>query len=75
MSHTIAPVSPLVSVGAWLAKSGLNEADAALAKVHWRSAERLSGLLFGLIGLVSRAYGPDRLEQRVAPASLRIRYL
>lgn len=64
-----------LSVGPWLVKSRLSESQAATARVTWQAAERLTRVVFGLAALLSRAFGPDRLDRRAVPAPLRTRYL
>ncbi len=44
----------LLVPGSWLAASGLNESDIALARIHRRSAERLVEVLFSLKTLPAR---------------------
>lgn len=51
--------SPIISLrklapGSWLAASGLNEGELALAKIHRRSAERLVEVFFKLQTLPAR---------------------
>ena len=44
----------LLAPGSWLAASGLNESELALARIHRRSAERLVEVLFSLKTLPAR---------------------
>lgn len=44
----------LLAPGSWLADSGLNGAELALAGIHRRSAERIVEILFRLKGLPAR---------------------
>ncbi len=57
--HAIQHASPtlpagLLAPGSWLAASGLNEGELALAGIHRRSAERIVEILFSLKGLPAR---------------------
>ena len=54
--HHTSPALPagLIAPGSWLAASGLNEGDLALAGIHRRSAERLVDILFSLKSLLAR---------------------
>ncbi len=54
--HHASPALPasLLAPGSWLAASGLNEGELALANIHRRSAERLVEILFSLKSLPTR---------------------
>jgi hypothetical protein len=75
MQATLPNIGRNTTVGPWLVTSRLSETQAASARVTWQAAERLTRLVFGVAGLVARAYGPDRLNRRRASAPLATRYL
>lgn len=54
--HHASPALPagLLAPGSWLAASGLNEGELALAGIHRRSAERIVEILFRLKSLPAR---------------------
>ncbi len=69
--NTSAPIITPSPVGPWLAQTGLNEADVAVVRAHWISAERLVDTMFALAARLN--LGPARIEGGLASAPSHVR--